>query len=235
MNFLKLLKAKSHQPCNLVTVSGDVADIYIYDVISADWGVSAMSVIGALAEAKDAKEIKVHINSGGGDVFEANAIIAAIQAIQASKAKVTAEIEGLCASAATSIALACDTVRMAQGSLFMIHNSSTFGYGDYRDFEKTAQLLQKVDASIVARYVEKTGKSAEEIQQMMDAETWFTTAEAIENGFVDSAIEKEVKNSWDLSAYANAPKSHQPQPAPTNTAAQRMQQNANRLRLIRNL
>lgn len=235
MNFLKLLKAKSHQPCNLVTLSGDVADIYIYDVISADWGVSAMSVIGALAEVKDAKEIKVHINSGGGDVFEANAIIAAIQA---SKAKVTAEIEGLCASAATSIALACDTVRMAQGSLFMIHNASTFGWGDYREFEKTAQLLQKVDASIVARYVEKTGKSADEIRQMMDAETWFSTAEAIENGFVDSAIEKEAKNSWDLSAYANAPKGHQPQqpePNTTNTTAQRMQQNANRLRLVRNL
>lgn len=65
---------------------------------------------------------------------------------------------------------------------------------------------------------------------MMDAETWFTTAEAIENGFVDSAIEKVVKNSWDLSAYANAPKDQQPQEK--NVSAQRMQQNANRLRLI---
>ena len=71
---------KPKQFKNLVSVNGDEATFYLYDMISADWGVSALSVIEALAQAKDAKVLTVHINSPGGDVFEGRAIMAALSA-----------------------------------------------------------------------------------------------------------------------------------------------------------
>lgn len=182
---------------------GDESSLYIYDVISADWGVSALSVIESIARAGDAKTLNIHINSPGGDVFEGRAIMAAIYAF---KGKTIAKIDSLCASAATSIALACDEVEMANGAFFMIHNAHGMAYGDKQALRDTADVMEKVEGAIVNDYVAKTGKEESDIRAMMDAETWMTAQEALDNGFVDRVSEKDkVKNSWDLSVYNNAP------------------------------
>ena len=121
MKILQLLRDNAQRvtkPVNAVW-NGDAATLYIYDVISADWGVSAMAVIDAIAQAGDAKTLNIHINSPGGDVFEGRAIMAALRRFEGKK---VAHIDSLCASAATSIALACDEVIMADGAFFMIHN-----------------------------------------------------------------------------------------------------------------
>ena len=222
--------AREKRPVNLVQ-NETGATIYIYDVISSDWGVSAMSVIQAIAQAGESETLTVRVNSPGGDVFESKAIIAAIQSF---KGKTVAIIDGLCASAATSIAIACNEVEMASGALFMVHNASGMAYGDKTDMRNTADLLEKVEGTIVAGYVEKTGKDAEDIAAMMEKETWMTADEALANGFVDRiGPDKAAKNTWNLSAYANAPppeKPATPEPAPVAgffmAAA-----NTNRLRL----
>lgn len=229
-------KADSPRPLN-ASKSGDTASIYVYDVISADWGVSALSVIDAINQAGDAKTLNIHINSPGGDVFEGRAIMAAINAF---RGKTVAKIDSLCASAATSIALACDEVEMADGAAFMIHNAHGFAYGDKAALRHTADVMEKVEGAIVNDYVSKTGKTEEEIRALMDAETWYTANEAKDAGFVDRVTSKATtKNTWNLSAFANAPKQdpdppepeqiEPPEPAPAGffmSAA-----NANRLRL----
>ena len=227
---------------DLVNVAGDSATIYLYDMISADWGVSALSVIEAIAQAGEAKILNVHINSPGGDVFEGRAIMAALSAF---KGKTIARIDSLCASAATSIALACDEVVMADGAFFMIHNASGMAWGDKQTLRDTADVLEKVEGAIVSDYVQKTGKDEAEIRTLMDAETWFTANEAMEHGFVD-AIDKGKKatNTWNLSALAKAPKVEiAPEPslevADTSTSepAQAVflmsSANANRLRILK--
>lgn len=189
---------------NLINVAGDTATIYVYDMISADWGVSALSVIEAIAQAGDAKILNVHINSPGGDVFEGRAIMAALSAFQG---KTVARIDSLCASAATSIALACDEVVMADGAFFMIHNASGMAWGDKQTLRDTADVLEKVEGAIVSDYVQKTGKDQAEIRALMDAETWFTANEAMEHGFVDVIDKgKKATNTWNLSAFAKAHK-----------------------------
>ena len=227
---------------NLVNIAGDSATIYLYDMISADWGVSALSVIEAIAQAGEAKILNVHINSPGGDVFEGRAIMAALSAF---KGKTVARIDSLCASAATSIALACDEVVMADGAFFMIHNASGMAWGDKQTLRDTADVLEKVEGAIVRDYVQKTGKEESEIHALMDAETWFTANEAMEHGFVD-AIDKGKKatNTWNLSAFAKAPKmevipdrspevfdtsTHEPAPAGFLMSSA----NANRLRILK--
>jgi len=225
----------------LVNVAGDTATIYLYDMISVDWGVSALSVIEAIAQAGEAKILNVHINSPGGDVFEGRAIMAALSAF---KGKTVARIDSLCASAATSIALACDEVVMADGAFFMIHNASGMAWGDKQTLRDTADVLEKVEGAIVSDYVQKTGKDQAEIRALMDAETWFTATEAMKHGFVDALDKgKKATNTWNLSAFAKAPKigiSLEPPlevadtstPEPAQAGFLMSSANANRLRIL---
>jgi ATP-dependent protease ClpP protease subunit len=246
MKILQLLRdnaGRQKQPVNLVRNAGE-ATLYIYDVISADWGVGAMAVIDAIAQAGDAKTLNVHINSPGGDVFEGRAIMAALRRFEGKK---VAHIDSLCASAATSIALACDEVVMAEGAFFMIHNSMTLGFGNKNDLRETADTLDKIDGAIANDYTAKTGKDAEQVQAWMNAETWFTAAEAKEHGFVDSVTkaDKKAKNTWNLAAFGNAPEAlKEPPPDPDPKPTPQIEEepasagffmsaaNTNRLRLL---
>lgn len=222
-------------PVNLVRNASE-ATIYVYDVIDAYWGVSALSVIDAISQAGDAQTLHVHINSPGGDVFEARAIMAAIGRFAG---KTIAHIDSLCASAATSIALSCGEVVMSEGAFFMIHNASGMAWGDKTELRETADLLEKIEGAIVNDYVQKTGKTAEEVAALMDAETWFSAQEALDSGFVDSVCQpsEKPKNTWNLAAFDRLPKAlADPPKEPENnepaTAGFFMSvANANRLRL----
>lgn len=168
-------------PPPAISDSKEEATVYVYDAIGSWFGIDPASWVPAFNAIK-AKNIHLRINSPGGSVFDAEAIY---NAIREHPSFVTAHIDGLCASAATTIALASDEIEMSEGSMFMIHNSWSCAIGNSRDFLKEAQLLDKVDETIVSRYVQKTGQRKDNIQNMMIAETWLTAAEALEYGFVD--------------------------------------------------
>ncbi len=222
-------------------VSESEATIYMYDMIvsddlTAEWcgSISPMMFLRDLASIT-APTIHLRINSPGGDVFAARAIE---QAIRDSDKTIICHIDGICASAATFIAIACDEVVMSPGALFMIHNGWTWGCGDRHDFTKTSTLLGKVDSTIALSYATKSGKPQDEIALLMDAETWFTAQEAQAFGLIDrisgeadavppgapEATEQEEPETdgpmdmWNLSVYRNAPRNAKPKarssPAP---------------------
>lgn len=227
-------EASDAAPRIRMEASEDGAHLYIYDVIDSYWGANAADLVKALAAAGD-KIIHLHINSPGGDVFEARAMAAALVA---HPANVITHIDGMAASAATYLALAGNEVRMTEGGLFMVHNSWTMAMGDRTELRSTADLLEKIDGTLAADYARKTGASTDQVAEWMDAETWFTAAEAKEAGFIDS-ITANNKNAsasaqWDLSAYANAPKPAEPPAGPdlAEQVANQMQHNRNRLRLM---
>jgi len=244
MKILQLLHdnaGRTKLPCNLVRNGADEATIYIYDIIAADWGVSAMDVIGALNSVADVSVVHLRINSPGGDVFEGRAIV---EAIKRFSGKTIGHVDSLAASSASSIAIACDEVEIAQGAFFMIHNASGIVYGDKTVMRDRADLLEKVEGSIINDYTAKTGKDAADVAAWMEAETWFTADEAVANGFVDrltATAELKAKNTWNLSAYSKAPAALaapapepkptlEPTPEPTGTAQAKT--NALRLALI---
>jgi ATP-dependent Clp protease protease subunit len=77
----------------------------------------------------------------------------------------------------------------------------------------TAGLLSKIDASLAGQYAKKSGMSVEDLRAAMNAETWYTAEEAVAAGLVDRIAEgKKVESSWDMSAYAHAPKPVQADP-----------------------
>jgi ATP-dependent Clp protease protease subunit len=215
-------RADRSAPAVRADTSGDTAKVYVYDVIDSYWGASAKDLIDALQAAGD-KKVDLHINSPGGDVFEARAMVAAVRAHAPG---VTVYIDGLAASAATYLALSGQAVHIQEGAMFMVHNSWTITWGNKAELRSTADLLEKIDGTIAADYARKTSATAEQIAAWMDAETWFTAEEAKTAGFVDSVITGTSAQAsaaaarWNLSAYAHPPKiqtSAQP-PAPDETA-----------------
>lgn len=165
----------------------DEATVYIYDAIGSWWGVDPAEWVPAFAQIK-AKTIHLRINSPGGSVFDAEAMRTAIKQ---HSANVIAHVDGYAASAATGIAIAANEVEISDGAMFMIHNAWGWASGRAEELRDYADLLDKVDSSIVAAYVKKTGKDEEQVRDWMDKETWFTAAEALTHGFVDKIFEAE--------------------------------------------
>jgi ATP-dependent Clp protease, protease subunit len=235
---MQLLKdnARADGPAKIrMDATDSEVHVYVNDVIDSYWGASAQALITALAGQQD-KTVHLHINSPGGDVFEARAMSAAIVA---HPGNVIAHIDGICASAATYLALACNEVRMTDGGLFMVHNSWTFAYGNKTELRESADLLDKIDGTIIADYERKTGASNAQVVAWMDATTWFTAQEALDAKFID-AIDANTKQAggeqarWNLSAYPNAPQQQEKSPEPdlTAMALHQTQINRNRLRLV---
>lgn len=143
------------------------------------------------------RDLVIRINSGGGDVFAAQAIYNLLRTYDGAK---TVRIDGLAASAATVVACAGDSVIMPDNALFMIHNPACllWDYYDAQDLAGMVERLETVKQIIVNVYLKRVGNalSEEEIRQMMDAETWMTADEAQNYGFVDQLDdEASVTNS----------------------------------------
>lgn len=157
--------------------------------------------------ALEGKPVTVRIHSGGGDVFAASAIRAMLMDYPG---KVTTRIDGLCASAATYVAMAGDEVLMQDSAFFMIHNPAAMAYGTVEDLRAAIKLLKTVKDGIVQTYQSKTRMEGDAISKLMDAETWMTAQEAQAMGFVDQVIESRanVRNVAILNClqgYANVP------------------------------
>jgi len=187
----------------------DWTSLYVYDVIDGFWGISAADFARELA-AISTPNIALRINCPGGDVFEARAMMTAISD---HPANIVAYVDGLAASAATALTLACDSVEIADGAFYMIHQAWTFAMGNADDLTATAALLSKVDDVLVAGYVAKSGKKSDEVLALMKAETWYTGQEAVDAGFADKVQEPGSKatkaataRTFNLSAFGNAPK-----------------------------
>ncbi|MGJ3493567.1 head maturation protease, ClpP-related [Piscirickettsia salmonis] len=170
------------------------ADVYIYDYIG-DYGVEAKAMVNEL-KALDVEQINLRINSPGGSVTDGFAIY---NALQRHNAKVTTYIDGLAASMAGIIALAADKVLIAENAFYMIHNPWTVAIGDKNQLNQSIELLDKMGKLMLNIYSEKSGIDPNQVQELMDAETWFTGAEALEEGFVD-----EVSESIELAACVKA-------------------------------
>lgn len=174
-----------------INVNGDIIcnDMkWIYDWLEYESCCPA-DIRNAAAELKDeTEELRVIINSPGGDVQAGQEIYSILKDI---KNPVIINVQSMAASAASMIAMAGDTVKMSPVALLMIHNASTCTSGDYREMQHAADVLQTVNTAIMQAYIAKTGKTEDELKIMMDKETWFTANQCLENGFADEIIKDE--------------------------------------------
>lgn len=165
----------------------------------------------------DISELRIYINSPGGDVFAGQAIYSILRRHSARK---VVYVDGLAASAASLVAMAGDRIIMPRNAMMMVHNPWTIVIGDATTLRQVADALDKVRETLVSVYEGKTGLSRDKIVEMLDAETWMTADEAAELGFADEIEEaKQVAASLagpgrlvvngvtvDLTKFRNPPK-----------------------------
>lgn len=178
-------------------VSDGVATLRLYDYIDSDggyWGISANEV----ADALDAIEgvvtrIDLLINSGGGSVWDGLAIL---NTLRSHPAAVRARVDGIAASAASFIAVACDEVVMMPNSKLMIHDAMGLCIGQAADMREYADFLDDGSNGIAEIYADRTGGSVDDWRAVMTSKgllgQWYSAQEAVDAGLADRVGEEPV-------------------------------------------
>jgi ATP-dependent Clp protease protease subunit len=212
---------------NLSNLKGEIV---LYGVISEElwWGdeVTPKQFLSDVYAMGAVNEIDVRINSGGGDVFAAHTIA---NYLKAHAAKINVYIDGLCASAATIIAMAGDVIKIPTTAMMMIHDpmAGLMGYYNKAELEKVINVMEQIKVSIMESYKAKTSLSDEELYTLMENETWLTGKEAVEKGFADELlydnVDFQIENALNgrflvvnnvkfaASSYKNMPQIHEKQ------------------------
>ncbi|SDV49813.1 head maturation protease, ClpP-related [Chitinasiproducens palmae] len=194
------------KPAIHAAADGDASTISIFDPIGYDsWsgdGVTAKR-IGAALRSIGEGDVTVRVNSPGGDMFEGLAIY---NLLREHKGRVTVQVLGLAASAASIIAMAADELQMARAGFPMIHNAWVLAAGNRNDLREIADTLATFDSAMAGIYAARTGDGLEAMQALMDRETWIGGSAAIEQGFADSllAADQIAEADGDRSSAKNA-------------------------------
>jgi len=182
-------------------------EIYLYGIIGDSWfgdGVTAQQFAKDLKALGEVSDIDLRINSDGGSVTHAEAIYTHLVE---HKAKVTVHIDGIAASAASYIAMAGEEILIADGGWVMIHEARSIEFGTAEDFRRMADILDKTNDRIVAKYKARTRNDDKKLRAWMAEEKWFVGPEAVENGFADRVVEnlKVAACITDQSRFKNLP------------------------------
>lgn len=183
----------------------DDRTINIYDIIGEDWwtgqGMTA-KIVSSVLRKNQGKEIIVNINSPGGDFHEGLAIY---NLLKEHDGGVVVQIVGMAASAASVVAMAAQTIKIAEAGYFMIHNAWTCTCGNKNDMRDTAAVLTQFDDTMAGIYARKTGLDTDEINAMMDKDTWINGADAVDQGFATQFLDSdELEEPDDVNAKYNS-------------------------------
>lgn len=165
-----------------------ILDVIGYDFWTGD-GVTAKRVSGALRSIGE-KPVTVQINSPGGDFFEGVTIY---NMLRAHPKRVTVQILGIAASAASVIAMAGDEIEIGKTAFVMTHNTQWIAVGDRHAMRDTADIMETFDTTMNAMFAERTGQSVDTVSAWNDAEHWISGEKAIEEGFADRLLAFDVK------------------------------------------
>lgn len=181
-------------------VSDEIAEVFVYGDIGG-WmdGVSADDFARELKSLK-VTEITARINSGGGSVFEGQAIY---NSLVNHPAKVNVVIDGIAASIASVIAMSGDNISITEGSHIMVHKPWSMAMGDANSMRKEAEVLDSLESGIIDIYAARTGKSRDQLEKWVANETWFKGASAVDAGFADNVIPAKRKENFAKSNILN--------------------------------
>ena len=240
MEFTRQTRKKIENVGYMETLKKDNGtELYIYgDIVSAEsdrWSaedVCPQSISDFLQSIEKDEDITLYVNSGGGDVF---AGIGIYNILQRHTGKITGIVEGLAASIASVILMACDTIEIAKGAQIMIHKPLTFGYGNADDFTKIVDKLDKCQQMITDIYMTKVlpDVTREQIEAAINAETWFNTEEAAQLFDIQQDDNMEAlaacTTDYMLARYRNIPKDLKVQNAGTEEAKRAAEKEKNKI------
>ena len=160
---------------------------WIYDWLGIP-STSPKDISQALIDA-NGDDVEFYVNSGGGSVYDGYEIY---NLIREYKGNSTFKIIGLAASATAFICMA-GTCKMSPLAEMMIHNASTYAEGPHQNMDGASNMLQTTDHTIATAFVLKSGKTEEEIRNLMENETWLSAQDCKDLGLIDEIMFEENK------------------------------------------
>lgn len=190
---------------NILEIEQDEAEINLYGEVVAthptDWWtgepipgdfIAQDEFLRDLEQLSTKRKITVHINSVGGDLYAGIAIHNRLKNLPAQVITIN---DGLAASAGSVIFEAGNIRKVNTGSNLMIHSAACFLYGFYQisELRQVQNELEAHNKAALNIYVERTGRPLEEIQTLVEAETWMTGQEAVDMGFADEVLSDDTQ------------------------------------------
>ena len=174
----------------VIVGKGKAISILILGDISAWWGANSKILYDTLRN-KEVENINLYISSDGGSLNEA---LVMYDMLKGHKAKVTAYLTGIVASAATVVACACDEVKISKQSTYMIHRSMSYMYGNANAMKKTASILEMFDNKVIEIYSQFAGARKKDLRkkllwELIDSEYFTDQAGVMALGLADQVIE----------------------------------------------
>ena len=180
-------------------------EILIDKEIGGLFGITANEIRKQFNEAEEGEDIKIVVDSPGGECFEGISIYNFIRDYARNHTnKIITYIQGMATSAAAWIMCAANSINsenkiiVEDNSIFMIHNCWGFVIGDHRDMQKMADFSKRIDNMIIKMLSNRSKKDEKKIEKLMADETWYFGDEIFENGFCDDVIKTETGPLADL-------------------------------------
>lgn len=199
-------KIKELRPYNIMGADTDDVEIEMYGEIvethPTDWWtgkpldglyIVLKDFLQDIENLKEKNSIKVRINSVGGDLEAGVAIYNRLKELN----NVTTVIDGLAASAAGLVFQAGSKRQIYESGQFMAHGASVglCNYYNLQDLDKIRNRLIAANEQVVNIFAERTGQSKTKLKHLVEAETWMTGEDVVNQGFADEVIEGQVTMS----------------------------------------
>ncbi len=184
----------------------DQYELLVYGDIGESWSGESVSAKNVAAQIQGldpkTKQITIRVNSFGGSVADGIAIHNALRQHPAKKKVI---VDGVAMSIASLIAMAGDEVEAFDSAIFMLHAPWGNISGNAAKLRDYADVLDTFAEAMIGAYVRKTGKSAEEIRELLTdgQDHYFTAEEAHAYGLIDKVrVEPKAKASSQTMAFA---------------------------------
>lgn len=203
MPFWTFRNAEENQENGVLQIDG------VLEVEQDWWGPSGQVIARNIRRHIDrVKDLTVYINSPGGDVMAGAEIYTALREhSEKGLGRVTVKVSGIAASAASIVAMAGDEILMSPVAYMMIHNPWTGPlYGNAKDLRKQADVLDVISEGLINAYERRTGKSRDELMQLLDGETYMSAQTCIDEGFADGMLWEAPQKPADPAARQPAAK-----------------------------
>ena len=203
-------------------VTSTEADLYIYGEIVqekyVDWwtgeesktDVALMDFKEELDKIGNVQTLNLYINSPGGDVFVASAMISMLERVKNKGTTINAYVDGISASAASFLMFAADNIYLYKNSIVMVHKPMSYAYGNSIDMQKVIDTLEKIESStMIPMYMSKAKISEDEVKNLIEVESWLSSEEM--DNYFDVTVLNEEKTAVACSSnlfdkYKNVPK-----------------------------
>lgn len=170
----------------------------IYGTIGpAEWGMVDDTLVAEALAAMDGKDIDVRLNTPGGSV---DVGVSIFNLLREYDGKVTTTVDSLAASMGSYLLQAGEVRRVQDNGMVMVHNPWSLAIGNAAAMRKEADILDKYAERMLPAYMERTGRTKDDMQAILDAETWLVGTEAIDEGFADELLPEKSKAGGKMTA-----------------------------------